>query len=225
YPETPELWKTTLCVGGRACEWIESNKTTSSPFYDRRGAGQNSLLSSGLSAPLCWYKGSLENTNLEDDRSLRGRVSSREGGGASEFGAKRRTSERRRPRRVGTREVYGEAGTHNARARRFVCKRLIRWQCSLYTTAIVCRCLWHQTTQCRQGIAESSWGLYAIQCRFIFSKCLCYCNASTTLVQLSDQKRSVTPQLRDVHSNPVKGAKKWYINAIINEGRSSKWLS
>ncbi|KAJ6562347.1 alpha/beta-hydrolase [Mycena capillaripes] len=73
YPETPELWKNTLCVDGGAREWIESNKTTPSPSYateEDKDRIRTSLLSGGLSAPLCWYKGSLEKTNLEDDAKV-----------------------------------------------------------------------------------------------------------------------------------------------------------
>ncbi|KAJ6562286.1 alpha/beta-hydrolase [Mycena capillaripes] len=73
YPETPDLWKTTLCVDGGAREWIESNKITSPASYvteEDKERVKTSLLRGGLSAPLCWYKASLEKSNLEDDAKV-----------------------------------------------------------------------------------------------------------------------------------------------------------
>ncbi|KAJ7791564.1 Alpha/Beta hydrolase protein [Mycena leptocephala] len=72
YPETPEVWMSNVCVDGGARAWIESNKTTPLPSYmtpEDTERLRTSFLSGGLSAPLCWYKASLEKTNLEDDTS------------------------------------------------------------------------------------------------------------------------------------------------------------
>ncbi|KAJ6562352.1 alpha/beta-hydrolase [Mycena capillaripes] len=70
YPETPELWKSTMCVDGAARAWIESNKRTPLPPYmteEDKEMLRTSLLSGGLSAPLCWYKSVHEEMFIEDD--------------------------------------------------------------------------------------------------------------------------------------------------------------
>ncbi|KAF7358407.1 Epoxide hydrolase [Mycena venus] len=74
YPETPELWKKDVSVDGGARAWIEGNTTTSLPSYmtpeQDKEVLRKSLLSGGLSAPLCWYKAQMEEANLEEDAKL-----------------------------------------------------------------------------------------------------------------------------------------------------------
>ncbi|KAF7342198.1 Epoxide hydrolase [Mycena venus] len=71
WPEVPESWKESMSVDGGARAWLESNTTTALPSYmtaEDKDAFKTSLLSGGISAPLCWYKGLVEQTNLEDDK-------------------------------------------------------------------------------------------------------------------------------------------------------------
>ncbi|KAJ7217572.1 alpha/beta-hydrolase [Mycena haematopus] len=73
YPETPELWKTTMSVDGAARAWIEGNTIRSFPSYvtpEEKETLRASLLNSGLSAPLCWYKQQIEPANIEEDTKL-----------------------------------------------------------------------------------------------------------------------------------------------------------
>ncbi|KAJ7249071.1 Alpha/Beta hydrolase protein, partial [Mycena haematopus] len=73
YPETPELWKTNMSVDGGARAWIEGNTITPLPSYvtpEDKETLRASLLSGGLSAPLCWYKHQIEPANIEEDAKL-----------------------------------------------------------------------------------------------------------------------------------------------------------
>ncbi|KAF7342196.1 Esterase/Lipase [Mycena venus] len=71
WPEVPESWKKSMSVDGGARAWIENNTTTALPSYmtvEDKGAFKTSLLGGGMSAPLCWYKAMVDQTNLEDDK-------------------------------------------------------------------------------------------------------------------------------------------------------------
>ncbi|KAJ7205340.1 alpha/beta-hydrolase [Mycena haematopus] len=73
YPETPEVWRTTMSVDGGARAWIESNTIRSFPSYvtpEDKETLRASLLSSGLSGPLCWYKQQVEPAIFEEDAKL-----------------------------------------------------------------------------------------------------------------------------------------------------------
>ncbi|KAJ6493062.1 alpha/beta-hydrolase [Mycena sanguinolenta] len=73
YPETPELWKTNMCVDGGARAWLEGNKITALPPYatpEDQEKLRTSLLNGGLSAPLCWYKAQVEQANIDEDAKL-----------------------------------------------------------------------------------------------------------------------------------------------------------
>ncbi|KAJ7889455.1 alpha/beta-hydrolase [Mycena olivaceomarginata] len=73
YPETPELWKKNMSVDGGTRAWLEGNTITSLPSYmtpEDKEVLRKSLLSGGLSAPLCWYKAQVEEANLEEDAKL-----------------------------------------------------------------------------------------------------------------------------------------------------------
>ncbi|KAF8210825.1 alpha/beta-hydrolase [Mycena galopus ATCC 62051] len=83
-PETPDqrenIWKENMCVPGKAEAWINANRTTALPphispeahsigFFDKEYY-RNTLLSGGLTAPLCWYKVLVEECNQEDDAKV-----------------------------------------------------------------------------------------------------------------------------------------------------------
>ncbi|KAK7046606.1 epoxide hydrolase [Favolaschia claudopus] len=73
YPETPEQWKTTLSVDGATRTWVETNTIKPLPSYMTPEDAENlkaSLLSGGVSAPLCFYKANNEDANIEEDAKL-----------------------------------------------------------------------------------------------------------------------------------------------------------
>ncbi|KAJ6476889.1 alpha/beta-hydrolase, partial [Mycena sanguinolenta] len=72
YPEKPEAWKENMCIDGGARAWVEGNTITASPSYltpEDTETIRTSLLSGGLTGPLCWYKGQLEQANIDEDAS------------------------------------------------------------------------------------------------------------------------------------------------------------
>ncbi|KAJ7021644.1 alpha/beta-hydrolase [Mycena alexandri] len=78
FPESPRLSKDHLCVDGGARAWLEADKTAGLPSYMRQEETEGfkqSLLSGGLSGPLCWYRVQIEKVNAEDDASVRNEVS------------------------------------------------------------------------------------------------------------------------------------------------------
>ncbi|KAJ7179748.1 alpha/beta-hydrolase [Mycena filopes] len=73
YPESPQIWKDHLCVDGGARAWLEGDKTTALPAYmtpQNKEAIKKSLLTGGLTGPLCWYKVLVEQINTEDNASI-----------------------------------------------------------------------------------------------------------------------------------------------------------
>ncbi|KAJ7982832.1 alpha/beta-hydrolase [Mycena polygramma] len=70
FPVVPEIWKDNMCVAGGVKAWIEGNKTTPLPAYitpEDKEFYRKSLLSGGMTAPLCWYRVVGEKCNQEDD--------------------------------------------------------------------------------------------------------------------------------------------------------------
>ncbi|KAJ7110408.1 hypothetical protein C8R44DRAFT_985685 [Mycena epipterygia] len=70
YPAKIELWREHLCVDGRARAYIENNIISPLPWYmtpEEKEHLKKALLAGGLTAPLCWYRASLEEITAEDD--------------------------------------------------------------------------------------------------------------------------------------------------------------
>ncbi|KAK7046607.1 epoxide hydrolase [Favolaschia claudopus] len=73
YPETPEQWKISLTVEGATRTWLETNTIEPLPAYVSTEDAKNlkaSLLSGGVSAPLCFYRATNEDANIEEDAAL-----------------------------------------------------------------------------------------------------------------------------------------------------------
>ncbi|KAJ7474282.1 alpha/beta-hydrolase [Mycena latifolia] len=73
YPETPEIWKSNMCVDGKTRAWVESNRMNPLPSYmtpELLEHERNALLKGGLAGPLCWYKVILEDVRASDDAAL-----------------------------------------------------------------------------------------------------------------------------------------------------------
>ncbi|KAK7019099.1 epoxide hydrolase [Favolaschia claudopus] len=73
YPETPEQWKTSLTVEGATRTWLETNTIKPLPAYMSTEDAEYlkaSLLSGGVSAPLCFYRATDEDANIEEDAQL-----------------------------------------------------------------------------------------------------------------------------------------------------------
>ncbi|KAJ7722821.1 alpha/beta-hydrolase [Mycena metata] len=73
FPESPQLWKDYFCVEGGARAWIEGDKTAGLPSYmtlEDKEILKKSLLTGGLSGPLCWYKVFSLKANSDDDASI-----------------------------------------------------------------------------------------------------------------------------------------------------------
>ncbi|KAJ7459362.1 alpha/beta-hydrolase [Mycena latifolia] len=69
YPKDPQIWRDNMCVEGGARAWVESDKRTPHASYmtpELLEHERTALLKSGLTGPLCWYKGILE-AQVADD--------------------------------------------------------------------------------------------------------------------------------------------------------------
>ncbi|KAJ7621601.1 alpha/beta-hydrolase [Mycena polygramma] len=73
FPVAPEIWKDNMCVVDGAKTWIKENKTTALPPHissEDKEFYRKSLISGGMTAPLCWYRVVGEQCNQEDDAKI-----------------------------------------------------------------------------------------------------------------------------------------------------------
>ncbi|KAJ7722814.1 alpha/beta-hydrolase, partial [Mycena metata] len=73
FPESPQLWMDHLCVDGGTQAWLEEDKRARLPSYmtpEHKRVLKDSLLSGGLSAPLCWFRVQMDEANAEDDATI-----------------------------------------------------------------------------------------------------------------------------------------------------------
>ncbi|KAJ7642024.1 alpha/beta-hydrolase [Roridomyces roridus] len=73
YPEDMQMWKENLCVDGGARKWLEADTIGPLPAYftpEDKEHLKNSLLTEGMTAPLCWYRAATEDLIADDDAQI-----------------------------------------------------------------------------------------------------------------------------------------------------------